>query len=159
MPLAVGQSARPDSGLVLSERVRVYTWTTFGVEAGGRVTVGDDTTLVGAAIMCAERIDIGARVVISYDVTIADSDFHPLDPEARRRDAIALAPQADGATRPPIPSAPVVIEDDVRIGIGAMILKGVRVGAGAHVGPGAVVTSDVPAGATVEGNPARVTSA
>jgi acetyltransferase-like isoleucine patch superfamily enzyme len=50
---------------------------------------------------------------------------------------------------------PVVIEDDVWIGWNATILKGVRVGAGAVVEPGAVVTRDVPPGARVAGNPAR----
>jgi acetyltransferase-like isoleucine patch superfamily enzyme len=52
----------------------------------------------------------------------------------------------------------VVIEDDVWIGIGAIILKGVLVGRGARVGAGAIVTSDVPPEATVVGNPARVVS-
>jgi len=48
------------------------------------------------------------------------------------------------------------VGDDVVIGIGAMILKGVRIGAGARIEAGAVVTSDVPAGAVAAGNPARV---
>jgi acetyltransferase-like isoleucine patch superfamily enzyme len=50
----------------------------------------------------------------------------------------------------------VIIEDDVWIGIGAIILKGTRIGRGARVGAGAVVTRDVPAGATVAGNPAQM---
>jgi acetyltransferase-like isoleucine patch superfamily enzyme len=50
----------------------------------------------------------------------------------------------------------VVVEDDVWVGIGAIILKGVRIGAGARIGAGSVVTSDVPAGAVVEGNPGRI---
>jgi 2,3,4,5-tetrahydropyridine-2,6-dicarboxylate N-succinyltransferase len=60
-----------------------------------------------------------------------------------------------GVLEPP-QAAPVVIEDDAWIGIGAIVLKGVRIGAGARVGAGAVVARDVPAGASVEGNPARV---
>jgi acetyltransferase-like isoleucine patch superfamily enzyme len=50
---------------------------------------------------------------------------------------------------------PVVIEDDVWIGAGAIILAGVRVGRGAVVGAGSVVTKDVPAFGVVVGNPAR----
>jgi acetyltransferase-like isoleucine patch superfamily enzyme len=143
-------------GLVIGDRVGIYTWTTFNVEPTGRLEIGDDTILVGAIFMCAERISIGRRVVVSYNVTIADSDFHPMDPEMRKQDAIANAPYGDRSLRPPIVSKPVLIGDDVWIGIGAMILKGVRVGDGARIGPGAVVTSDVPAGSAVIGNPARV---
>jgi acetyltransferase-like isoleucine patch superfamily enzyme len=53
----------------------------------------------------------------------------------------------------------VRIDDGAWIGIGAIVLKGVHVGAGARIGAGAVVARDVPAGATVEGNPARVVPA
>jgi len=134
--------------------VQIYTWTTFNIEPAGFVEIGDDSILVGPVFMCAERISVGRRVVISYNVTIADADFHPLDPEARKEDAIANAPQGDRRRRPPFVSRPVVIEDDVWIGIGAIILKGVRIGSGARIGAGAVVTSDVPAGTAVAGNPA-----
>jgi maltose O-acetyltransferase len=51
---------------------------------------------------------------------------------------------------------PVFIGDDVWIGQRAIILPGVRVGDHAIVGAGAVVTKDVPKGAIVGGNPARV---
>ena len=52
--------------------------------------------------------------------------------------------------------APVTVEDDVDIGVGAIILPGVSVGRGAQVGAGAVVAHDVPACAIVAGVPARV---
>jgi UDP-2-acetamido-3-amino-2,3-dideoxy-glucuronate N-acetyltransferase len=51
---------------------------------------------------------------------------------------------------------PVVVERRASIGSGALILGGVRVGAGAQIGAGAVVTRDVPAGSVVAGVPARV---
>jgi acetyltransferase-like isoleucine patch superfamily enzyme len=142
-------------GLVLGDRVRVYTWTTFNVESTGYLEVGDDSVLVGAVFMCAESIALGRRVVVSYGVTIADSDFHPHDPELRKRDAIANAPQGDRKTRPPYITRPVTIEDDVWIGIGAIILKGVRIGRGARIAAGSVVTSDVSPDAVMEGNPAK----
>jgi acetyltransferase-like isoleucine patch superfamily enzyme len=145
-------------GLILGARVHVYTWTTFNVEPTGVIEVGDDSILVGPVFMCHERITVGRRVVISYNVTIADSDFHPLDPEERKRDAIANSPQGDKTQRPAIVSRPVVIEDDVWIGIGAIVLKGVRIGKEARIGAGAVVTRDVPAGSRVAGNPAVVSS-
>ncbi len=50
---------------------------------------------------------------------------------------------------------PIKVGDDVFLGRGAIILPGVSIGRGAAVGAGAVVARDVPAGATVVGNPAR----
>lgn len=151
--------SRRDPGLILGARVHIYTWAALSVEPDGVLSVGDESVLVGPIFWCAEQISIGKRVTISYNVMIADSDFHPRDPALRRQDAIACAPGGDLSGRPPIIARPVVIEDDVQIGIGAIILKGVRIGAGAQIGAGAVVAADVPAGAYVAGNPARITVA
>jgi acetyltransferase-like isoleucine patch superfamily enzyme len=151
--------SRRSPGVVLGDDVRVHGWTVFNVEPGGVVTVGDGSVLVGAVFMCQEKIAVGREVVISYQVTIADSDFHPRDPEERRRDAVASAPQGDLTGRPAVESRPVQIGDGAWIGIGAIVLKGVHVGAGARIGAGAVIARDVPAGATVEGNPAQVVPA
>lgn len=144
-----------DPAVVLGAGVQAYTWTTFNLEPTGCVEVGDDSVLVGPVFMCAEHITVGARVVLSYQVVVADSDFHPRSPELRRQDAAANAPGGDRSQRPAVETRPVVIEDDAWVGVGAMILKGVRIGAGARVGAGAVVARDVPAGATVAGNPAQ----
>lgn len=145
-----------DPGLIIGDHVKVYTWTTFNVEPEGFLEIGDRSILVGAVFMCAGSIAIGKDVIVSYHVTIADSDFHPLDPELRKLDAIAHAPEGDRVGRSVFKTRPVVIEDDVRIGIGAIILKGTRVGKGARIGAGAVVTADVPPGMSVAGNPARI---
>jgi acetyltransferase-like isoleucine patch superfamily enzyme len=145
-------------GLILGDRVRVYTWTTFNVEPSGLVDVGNDSVLVGPVFMCAAQISIGQRVVISYNVTIADADFHPVDPEERMRDAIANSPAGDRSRRPAYVTRPVRIEDDVWIGIGAIVLKGVTIGRGARIGAGSVVTRDVAAGSVIAGNPAAVVS-
>ena len=145
-----------DPGLVMGDDVRVYTWTTFNVEPDGVLEVGDRSILVGAIFMCGESITIGKDVVISYHVTIADADFHPVDPELRKRDAVANSPAGDKSERPALVTKPVIIEDNVHIGIGAIILKGTRIGRGARIGAGAVVTSDVPPGGNVAGNPARI---
>jgi hypothetical protein len=144
-----------DPGLRLGERVRVFHGTTFNVEADGSVQIGEGSILAGVVFMCAEAITLGRRVVASYNVTIADCDFHPLDPDLRRRDAISNTPEGDRSRRPQLATAPVVVEDGAWIGIGAMILKGVRIGKGARVHAGAVVTSDVPSNVTVAGNPAK----
>ena len=91
-----------DRGVALGPGTQVYGWTVFNVEPEGCVEAGEDCVLVGAVFMCQERITLGRDVVVSYQVTIADSDFHPRDPDARRRDAEASAPHAQGLERPPI---------------------------------------------------------
>ncbi|MDZ4064777.1 MAG: DapH/DapD/GlmU-related protein, partial [Coriobacteriia bacterium] len=53
----------------------------------------------------------------------------------------------------------VHIEDDVFIGAGAIVLKGVTIGAGSVIGSGSVVTASVPAAVVCAGNPARVVRA
>jgi acetyltransferase-like isoleucine patch superfamily enzyme len=50
----------------------------------------------------------------------------------------------------------IVIEDEAWLGVGVIVLDGVRIGHGAVVGAGSVVTHDVPDGAVVHGFPARV---
>ena len=144
-----------DPGFVMGANCLLYTWAGIGVERDGVIEIGDDCVLVGPIFLCAERITIGNRVVVSYNVTIADCDFHPMDPDERRRDALAVTPDGDVSMRPRLKSAPIEIGDDVHLGIGAVVLKGVTIGAGAHIGPGTVVTKDVPAGAVVVGNPGQ----
>jgi len=146
-----------DPGLVLGDGVRIFMWSGISVEPDGVVEIGAGSTLVGAVLMCAERITIGKRVIVSYNSTIADCDFHPHDPDLRRLDSIAAAPDGDLRQRPPLVARPIVIGDDAWLGIGTIILKGVHIGRGARVAAGAVVTADVPDGATVAGNPARPT--
>jgi acetyltransferase-like isoleucine patch superfamily enzyme len=130
--------------------------TSLAVEEGGLLEVGDYCYFANASLVCSGRITVGSHVLVAGGVTVADSDFHPLGPAARLADTVALAPGGDRRKRPAPAVRPVVIEDDVWIGYNATILKGVRVGAGAVVAPGALVNRDVPPGAYVAGNPARV---
>jgi acetyltransferase-like isoleucine patch superfamily enzyme len=58
--------------------------------------------------------------------------------------------------RPSFVVSPVVIEDDVWIGYNATIMKGVTIGRGAIIQPGSMILKDVPPGAVVSGNPARI---
>jgi acetyltransferase-like isoleucine patch superfamily enzyme len=148
-----------DPGLVLGDRVQVYGATSFHVGPRGRLEVGDDTVLASTRIWCNESVVIGQGVTVSYYVLIFDTDLHPREPERRRLEAMAMSPHGGFGERLPIDNRPVVIEDGAAIGIGAIVLKGVRIGAGANVAAGAVVSRDVPAGASVGGNPARLEEA
>jgi acetyltransferase-like isoleucine patch superfamily enzyme len=142
-------------GLRVGSNVTIWR-ASLAADENALIEIGDYCYLANASLVCSERITIGARVLVAGGVTIADSDFHPIAPAARLADTVALSPVGDRQRRPVVESRPVVIEDDVWIGYNATILKGVRVGAGAIIAPGALVHRDVPAGAQVAGNPARV---
>ncbi len=144
-------------GLKIGSNVTLWR-TAISTEENGFIEIGDECYISNASIVCSEKIVIGNRVFIAGGVTIADSDFHPLDPATRLADTIALSPIGNPKNRPPMRSKPIIIEDDVWIGFNATILKGVHIGAGAVIQPGALVTDDVPAGVTVAGNPATQVS-
>lgn len=134
----------------------VTIWrSSLSVGETGRIVLGDHCYLCNASLVSELSITLGDRVVLSPGVTIADSDFHPINPVARIADTIALAPGGGRSARPPRTPQSVTIGSDVWIGPNATILKGVTIGDGAHVAPGAVVVSDVAGGAHVAGNPAK----
>lgn len=89
---------------------------------------------------------IGKSCFIASNVSISDNDGHPLDPTERGRGE-------------PVKSEDVLavkIGDNVWIGEGSAILKGVSVGEGAVIGTKSVVTRNIPPFAIVAGNPATV---
>jgi acetyltransferase-like isoleucine patch superfamily enzyme len=145
-------------GVVLESGVLVFHAET--IEIGNHVYVGHNTILKGyhRNRMCigdgawigqqcflhsAGGITIGRNVGIGPGVKIITSRH-----------------AEEGIDKPILHSridfAPVVIEEDVDIGVGAILLPGVRLGRGAQVGAGAVVTKDVPPYGVAAGVPARV---
>lgn len=109
-----------------------------------KMRIGDETWIGQQAFLhSAGGLDIGARVGIGPGVRIISSQHR----EAGRQLAILNSP---------VELAPVVIEDDSDIGVGAVILPGVRIGRGAQIGAGAVVTTDIPPYAVAAGVPAKI---
>jgi acetyltransferase-like isoleucine patch superfamily enzyme len=153
----VFRKMRPAAALSLGDYVSCYAGCSFAIGENARCTVGDFTLMNGAIVMAEELITIGSYCMISWNVGIADSDFHPIDPAERRKDALALAPYyKERPPRPPIRTAPVRIADNVWIGMNAVILKGVTVGENSVVAAGSVVSKNVAANTVVAGNPAVV---
>lgn len=111
--------------------------------ASAVLRIGNDCGLTGTTIVAAEEVVLGDRVLIGANVTVADTDFHPLTPEGRAVDINAGK------------HAPIYVGDDVFVGMNSLVLKGVTIGPGSVVGAGSVVTRDVPARTIVAGNPAR----
>lgn len=146
-----------DPGLVIGDNCTMDL-THFSFQPDGQVTIGDWCVFASVVLMCEESISIGNHVAIGWNSYIMDADFHPLEPVQRLADVFAISPLGVSAEleRAHVPTAPVVIEDDVWIGPGCMVFKGVRIGAGSFVEPGSVLTSSVPARSRVLGNPAQV---
>ncbi|MBC3414185.1 sugar O-acetyltransferase [Pseudomonas sp. SWRI51] len=114
----------------------------FYCDYGYNISVGANTFInFNCVILDVLPVRIGADCQIGPAVQIYTAD-HPLDPEVRRTGLES--------------GRPVSIGNNVWLGGGAIILPGVTIGDNAVVGAGSVVTRDVPAGAVVVGNPARV---
>jgi acetyltransferase-like isoleucine patch superfamily enzyme len=128
----------------------------FDLGERGRMRIGDYCYFTNAVLLCELEVRIGNYVVIGWNTTIADTDFHPLAPAERIADAVACSPLGRGRPRPDVAKRPIIIEDDVWIGPNATILKGVRIGARAWIEAGSLVTRDVPAGKRLMGNPAQI---
>lgn len=125
--------------LGVHHRSILATWA-----AGARIEIGDDVGMTGATLVAQTQIRIGDRVFIGANSTLCDTDFHPLRSDDRYSDPTA------GVSRP------IVIEDDVFIGMSALILKGSRIGRGSIIGAGSVVSGEVPPSAVYAGNPAQL---
>ena len=147
--------SRQKPGLVIGENCTL-DGVHFAFGENGRAQFGDYCCFSNAILLCELEIRVGNHVMLGWNVTIADTDFHPLSPAKRVADAMACSPFGKTDKRPLVEAQPVVIENDTWIGPGATILKGVRIGAGSFIEPGALVTRDIPGRSRVAGNPARI---
>lgn len=145
------------NNVVLGDDVKIYSFVNaYGCEIG-------DESRVGAFVEIQKGVKIGRRCKISSHsflcegVTVEDNVFighgvmftNDKYPRATNPDG---SPQSEADWR----VIPIIIRKGASIGSNATILAGVTVGEKAMVGAGAVVTRDVPDGATVAGVPARV---
>jgi acetyltransferase-like isoleucine patch superfamily enzyme len=147
--------SRRDTGLTIGDG-SYMDGVHFAIGPDASAAIGQRCCFTNAILLCEREIIIGNHVMIGWNATIADTDFHPLDPAARIEDAIACSPLGQPARRPRAECRAVRIGDDVCIGPMATILKGVSIGDGAWIEPGSMVTRDIPPGARVLGNPAQL---
>lgn len=101
-----------------------------------RVIIGDGCGFSGVVIASALSIKIGDNVKVGANTLITDSDWHPEDPRSGK-------------------DKEIVIGNNVWIGYGCVILKGVHIGDNALIGANSVVTSDIPANVIAAGNPCK----
>ena len=107
------------------------------------IQIGDNSRFSGTVIGAKKRIIIGNKVLSGANVLITDFDWHAVDPKLRH-------------TSEGIKSAPVIIGNNVWLGINTVILKGVSIGDNTVIGANSLVVSDIPANVIAAGNPCKV---
>lgn len=128
-------------GVILGDGVTLNPY----VRISGRVHIGQGSEINNFTFLAgsSEAILIGANVLVGPHVTMVSANHGFADPTIPIKYQPGLARQ-------------IVIEDDVWIGAGAVILPGVRIRRGSIVGAGAVVTKSFPQGSILTGVPAQV---
>lgn len=110
-------------------------------EDWGRVDIGDYVLISpGTQIISSRSIAIGANTMIASGVYISDSDWHGTYDRLREAGA----------------AKPIVLEENVWLGVRVIVGKGVTIGRNSIIGAGSVVTKDIPANVIAAGNPAAV---
>ena len=114
------------------------------IQGKGKLIIGENTYIShGSIIGVNDSITIGKNVMIAQNVSIRDTDhsFSDLDKPMIQQG---------------ITTAPILIEDNVWIGHGAVITKGIKISSGAIIGANAVITKDVEQNAIMGGVPAKL---
>lgn len=141
----------------LGQRVRIFGFVNlYGCEIGDDSKIGTFVEIQRGAKI-GRRCKISSHTFICEGVTIEDEVFvghgvtftNDLYPKATNADG-SLQSAADWVC------IKTLVKRGAAIGSGATLLCGITIGEGATVGAGSVVTKDVPAGAIVAGNPARI---
>ena len=112
---------------------------------GASISIGSDSRIHGSCIHAQERITVGDRVLIAAGCQIMDGSGHDTSFESPDRRITTK-----GSTKP------VIIEDDVWLGAGVIVLPGAHIGRGTIVSAGSVVRGVIPSRSLVSGNPCVV---
>jgi acetyltransferase-like isoleucine patch superfamily enzyme len=118
----------------------------FVVLSGAKLLIGENLGMSQATIVCHHRIEIHDNVKLGGGVKIYDTDFHSLNSNDR------LIASVDFKNKK---TAKVVVNNNVFVGAGSIILKGVTIGLNSIIGAGSVVSKDIPDNEIWAGNPAK----
>lgn len=130
-----------ESSLNVNGNFSAYYNSEIHVYPNAELSINSGYINAGAQLRCMEKITIGKACAIGRNTMIMDFDAH---------DIIYLDGTSNCKTKP------IAIGDHVWIGANVTVLKGVRIGNGAVIGAGSIVTRDIPDNVVAAGNPARV---
>ena len=141
------------NGIILGENVKINsgfnvnpiggdTRTFLFAKGDGKIIIGNNVGISNSTIFSTSQIVIEDNVIIGGSSKIYDTDFHPLEYEARMNNAAAS-------------KKGVLIKEGAFIGAHTIILKGVTIGKHSIIGAGAVVTKEVPDNEIWGGKPAH----
>jgi len=128
-----------DNGtLEINDDFKILTGCSIIIDPGAKLTVGSGGLNLGVRLAVFNSVSIGKNCFISENVSIRDSDNHPILNRSNNF------------------SSPIVIGNNVLVGINATILKGVTIGDGAVIAANSLVNKTVPPNTLVGGVPAKI---
>jgi acetyltransferase-like isoleucine patch superfamily enzyme len=140
--------SRESIGLKAGSNTGLYHGTFFDLGHDATVKIGDFCSLVGVIFATNGRVSIGDYTFMAHDVVIADHDWSsPTCPSNDIAPKYSATDQSDNS---------IEIGANVWIGAQAIIIGSVKIGEGAVIGAGTLVTRDVPAYTVCAGNPMRI---
>ncbi|MFO1497482.1 MAG: DapH/DapD/GlmU-related protein [Verrucomicrobiota bacterium] len=130
--------------ITLADKVTIHRDCSLELCPGGAISIGEKTALERGCILVSavHPIRFGRNNVIA-----AYCAFYSYDHGITSGRGIAEQPLCS--------KGPIVLEDDVWLGVGVTVLSGVTIGSGAVIGAGSVVTRDIPSQSIAAGIPAR----
>jgi maltose O-acetyltransferase len=127
----------------IGDKIQIMSTTVpfeMGVHPGGKVLIGDQVFInYGVSISAHQLVSIGNRCQIGSYCCLMDNDYHSVENRTQ-----------------PGESKPIVLEENVWLGVKTVVLKGVTIGRNSVIGAGSVVTKNIPANCLAAGVPARV---
>lgn len=125
--------SKPKSNMIGINRPCIITTQT----PDARIIIGNKCGFSGTVIGAFIAIELRDNVRCGANTLITDSDWHPEDPRSSN-------------------PKPVLVENNVWLGEGVKVLKGVTIGENSVIGAGSVVVKSVPANVIAAGNPCKV---
>ena len=121
-----------------SNLIGVYTPCMIStLKRGAQIKIGNNCGFSGTVIGAAKSIIIGNNIKCGANTLITDTDWHSDDVRSGK-------------------DAQVIIGDNVWLGYGVKVLKGVSIGENSLIGAGSIVTRDIPSNVIAAGNPCRI---